>query len=100
MSATAAMDARTLLGLGRERRRLWRAREAAPRHAECQVRFGPPGRARPRRQSQSEGASANHTEVPVIVRPDTPDASAGTYDLITFQLRIRPAHYVVCEQPP
>ena len=55
--ATAAMDARTLLGLlGRERRRLWRAREAAPRHAECQVRFGPPGRARPRRQSQSEGA--------------------------------------------
>ena len=53
MSATAAMGAQTLLGLlGRERRRLWRAREAAPRHAECQVRFGPPGRARPRRQSQ------------------------------------------------
>jgi hypothetical protein len=51
------MDARTLLGLlGRERRRLWGAREAAPRHAACQVRFGPPGRARPRRQSQSEGA--------------------------------------------
>ena len=51
------MDARTLLGLlGRERRRLRRAREAAPRHAEYQVRFGPPGRARPRRQSQSEGA--------------------------------------------
>ena len=57
MSATAAMDARTLLGLlGRERRRLRRAREAAPRHAEYQVGFGPPGRARPRRQSQSEGA--------------------------------------------
>eukprot|EP01046_Picozoa_sp_COSAG06_P006548 COSAG06_NODE_309_length_17782_cov_49.326698_15_plen_205_part_00 len=57
MSATAAMDARTLLGLlGRERRRLRRTREAAPRHAECQARFGPPGRARPRRQSQSEGA--------------------------------------------
>ena len=32
MSATAAVDARTLLGLlGRERRRLRRAREAAPR---------------------------------------------------------------------
>ena len=57
MSATAAMDARTLLGLlGRERRRLWRAREAAPRHAEYMVGFTPPGRARPRRQSQSEGA--------------------------------------------
>ena len=57
MSATAAMDARTLLGLsGRERRRLRRAREAAPRHAEYMVGFTPPGRARPRRQSQSEGA--------------------------------------------
>ena len=56
MSATAAMDARTLLGLlGRERRRLWRAREAAPRHADYLVGFGPSGRARPRRQSQSEG---------------------------------------------
>jgi hypothetical protein len=30
------MDARTLLGLlGRERRRLRRAHEVAPRHAEC-----------------------------------------------------------------
>ena len=57
MSATAAMDARTLLGLlGRERRRLRRAREVAPRHADYLVGFGPPGRARPRRQSQSEGA--------------------------------------------
>jgi hypothetical protein len=57
MSATAAMDARTLLGLlGRERRRLWRTREAAPRHADYLVGFGPSGRARPRRQSQSEGA--------------------------------------------
>ena len=57
MSATAAMDARTLLGLlGRERRRLRRAREVAPRHAEYMVGFTPPGRARPRRQSQSEGA--------------------------------------------
>ena len=52
MSATAAVDARTLLGLlGRERRRLRRARGAAPRHAEYLVGFGPPGRARPRRQS-------------------------------------------------
>ena len=57
MSATAAMDARTLLGLlGRGRRRSRRAREAAPRHAEARAGFGPPGRARPRRQSQSEGA--------------------------------------------
>ena len=57
MSATAAVDARTLLGLlGRERRRLWRTREAAPRHADYMVGFGPSGRARPRRQSQSEGA--------------------------------------------
>ena len=57
MSATAAMDARTLLGLlGRERRRLRRTREAAPRHADYLVGFGPSGRARPRRQSQSEGA--------------------------------------------
>ena len=56
-SPSTLMDARTLLGLlGRERRRLRRTREAAPRHAECQARFGPPGRARPRRQSQSEGA--------------------------------------------
>eukprot|EP01046_Picozoa_sp_COSAG06_P012738 COSAG06_NODE_757_length_12510_cov_69.462529_15_plen_55_part_00 len=52
MSATAAVDARTLPGLsGRERRRLRRARGAAPRHAEYLVGFGPPGRARPRRQS-------------------------------------------------
>eukprot|EP01046_Picozoa_sp_COSAG06_P002686 COSAG06_NODE_97_length_24284_cov_6.792270_13_plen_83_part_00 len=57
MSATAAMDAHTLLGLlGRGRRRLWRAREAAPRYAEFRVGFGPPGRAPPRRQSESEGA--------------------------------------------
>ena len=66
MSATAAMDARTLLGLlGRERRRLRRTREAAPRHAECQVRFGPPGRARPRRQSQSEEAWRASTWAPL-----------------------------------
>ena len=57
MSATAAMDARTLLGLlGRERRRSRRTRGAAPRHADYLVGFGPSGRARPRRQSQSEGA--------------------------------------------
>jgi hypothetical protein len=48
MSATAAMDARTLLGmLGRERRRLRSAREAAPRHAGSLVGFGPAGRAAP-----------------------------------------------------
>ena len=42
MSATAAMDARTLLGLlGRARRRLRRPREAAPRYAESRVGFGP-----------------------------------------------------------
>eukprot|EP01046_Picozoa_sp_COSAG06_P005873 COSAG06_NODE_266_length_18831_cov_301.960015_10_plen_65_part_00 len=40
------------------RRRLRRAREAAPRHAEYLVGFGP-GRARPRRQSQSERQGRN-----------------------------------------
>ena len=64
MSATAAMDARTLLGLlGRGRRRLRRARGTAPRHAEYRVGFGPPGRARPRRQSQSAARRRSGTSM-------------------------------------
>ena len=84
MSATG--HGRTLLGLGRERRRLWRAREAAPRHAECQVRFGPPGRARPRRQSQSEGAWRGRrpsTWAPLrraSAQPTHPYTSAAMYE--------------------